>query len=570
MINSFRPIALVSTLMVSGLSAQTPATTSILPANPIATLHFDGPAALRAAFLPTNMGRMFAGPEFNDMVAPFMGMLEGIKGQMGQEAPFDLDALEAAVIDYRGRLTVGLNVLDESIDFDGDEPNIAFTVALTPDGDTDLAAMCQALADLAEEEGGDELSEMGVGGVTLTTVDTGEPFGFTLPFMHKGHAVLLISNDVEMAAEALLDEGAEVHAPDAGFAKNSIGLSINVKTIADLAYADLEQGEPVATSIMDIIGLRSLDSVDVTIGASGPAILSETSFTFNNNDRGLLGELLTGGGQGAGLIDLLPRNAATASAMPLNMGGIYEQLMDLVDKVGEAEGNGVNADMLESEFEGQFGLRLKEDFFDTFSSGLLMTSLESLDAPVGPLAAVEGMSLGLGVRDGAKLSQTIDSLLREAGLHAGRKSTEYRDYTVYSMNIMMMLPLEYTVTDELLLVGLGETGGDAVRAVLDEAKDRAEGKEPAPFPKGVADRLRMVQGGWAGLGWADMGAQMSVVGDQLAMAMEMAGGAGGDPSLDILQGLLDALPPLFEKYELQHTVSVIRVDGNRWTQSSIW
>ena len=55
-----------------------------------------------------------------------------------------------------------------------------------------------------------------------------------------------------------------------------------------------------------------------------------------------------------------------------------------------------------------------------------------------------------------------------------------------------------------------------------------------------------------------------------SMAMDLAGGMGSDPMIDVIQGLLGAIPPMLKKFDLEHTVSVIRINGNRWSQTSIW
>lgn len=561
-------------LATSTLVAQA-APKTIIPADPLVTLHIDGPAALRTAFLPTNLGKLFAGPEFKDMIAPFMQMIEGAKKQAGGQLPFDLDALEKAVYGYSGRLLVAFHLLDETIDFSKNEPpDFAITIALTPDGKTDLANMCKKLTALAKEKVGEALSEIEVGGKTITFAneDDADDPSVCAPFMHKEHAVVLIGPDMLKAAAALLDEDAKLHTPLPAFAKASIGASINLKRLVEILKAVAEEKgwaewEQMGPAAMKALGLDSLESAETTYRAHGPAVLSEVVINFNQNDRGLLGVMFPQTAKPTPLWKTLPRNALVASAMPFDLKKLYTVAKTWFAGIGDKAP--MSFEDIEEDFKEEFGLRLKEDLVDLFSGGIMNLQFAG-DGEIGasPFAVVNGTAFGLGIHDGARFTKTIDTLLRKASLHAGRKKAEYKGYTVYNLNVMGMVDVNYVVSDGLFLLGLGDDGGKAIRAVLDEEKNLADGKEPAAMPKDIGNRLRMVQDGWTGVGWSDLAGQVETLADQLDLLAGLAPGL--PPQFDMVSEILEKLPPLFKNYKVKYQVAVIRSSGDRWVYENIW
>jgi hypothetical protein len=570
MTRTFLHVGLLVGLTTSSLLAQAkPA--AILPADPLFTVHIDGPAALRGAFLPTNMGKMFAGPEFKDMIAPVTQMIAGLKEQAGGEVPFDLDALEKAIYGYGGRVSAAFHLLDETIDFSGEPPAFAVTIVLTPDGKTDLAGLCKATKAMVSDKMGEALRTMDVAGTSISYVideDSDEP-GFCVPFMHKDNAVILITKDFKKAAAAVVAEDAKHHSRDKAYTSASFGMSANVKKLVRMlsAAAD-DQGDPdwegIGQHVLKGSGILSVDSVDVTYRAKGPAVLSEAVINFNQAARGAIGAFCQAQAVRSALIDLLPRNAMAASSMPFDLKKIYEAVKATFGDMGDAAPK--SFDEIEEGFKDHFGLRLFEDLVGLFGQNMMSIQIATDDVDTSsPLAAIDGLCLGFEVSDGKKLGATIDTMLRKDGLHAGRKKDEYKGFRVYNMTIAMMLELHYAVSDDLLLIGFGGSGGDGVRAGLDAAKNRADGKEVADLPAEVKNRLGMTRGSYSGLGWADVQAQT-----ESAVAQLDAVAGSLPPQFDMLIDMLDKFPALFKTYKLKNQVAVIRNDGNRWVYENIW
>jgi hypothetical protein len=569
------PLALLTGLLAglasSGLMAQVkPAT--IIPKNPIFTMHIDGPAALRAAFLPTNLGKMFAGPEFKDMIAPVKQMIESGKEQLGGEVPFDLNEIEKAIYGYRGRISAAFHLLDEAIDFTANEPPaFTVTIVLTPDGKTDLAAFCKKSQEFVKEKMGEALEEMEVGGKTISYFhdeDDHAP-GFSVPFMHKDQAVILITKDLKKAAEAVLAEDAEHHSRDKAYASASLGLSINVKKITQLlsqAASDSmgPEWDDIGAHILKGSGVLSIDSVDMTYRAKGPALLSQVVINFNQNSRGVIGAFFQAQSARSSLIAMLPRGAMSASAMPFDLKTAYKSVKAIFESMGDAAPT--TFDEVEEQFKEHFGLRLFEDLIGLFGENIMTIQMETDEIDVSnPLGALDGMCFGFDVSDGVKMGKTIDTMLRKDGLHAGRKKKEYKGFTVYDLTIAAMFELHYAVTDNLLLLGIGGAGGDAVRAGLDEAKNRADGQDPVALPKSISNRLNMVSPAYTGLGWSNVQAQSEGLVSQLdAVAGSLP------PEFDMFIEMLDKMPPLLKTYGVNHQVAVIRTSGNRWVYENIW
>lgn len=569
------PLALLTGLLAglasSGLRAQVkPAT--IIPKNPVFTMHIDGPAALRAAFLPTNLGKMFAGPEFKDMIAPVKQMIESGKEHLGGELPFDPNEIEKAIYGYRGRISAAFHLLDKAIDFSADEPPaFTVTIVLTPDGKTDLAAFCKKSQEFVKEQLGEALREIEVGGKTISYFhdeDSYDP-GLSVPFMHKDHAVILITNDIKKAAEIVVAEDAEHHSRDKAYASASLGLSINVKKITQLLSQAASDNidpdfRPIVTHILKGSGVLSIDSVDVTYRAKGPALLSQAVINFNQNSRGVAGAFFPAQSAKSSLIAMLPRGAMSASALPFDLKTAYKGVKAIFESMGDAAPTSI--ELVEEQFKELFDLRLFEDLIGLFGGNVMMIQMETDEVDISnPLGTLDGMCIGFDVSDGARMGKSIDTMLRKEGLHAGRKKKEYKGFTVYNLTIAAMVELHYAVTDNLLLIAFGGAGGDAVRAGLDEAKNRADGQDPVALPESISNRLNMVSSGYTGLGWSNMQAQFEGITSQLdAVAGSLP------PEFDMFIEMLDKMPTLLKNYGIKHQVAVIRTSGNRWVYENIW
>ncbi|MCA8954692.1 MAG: hypothetical protein KDC87_01385 [Planctomycetes bacterium] len=551
------------------LAAQAADAASILPAEPLFTMHIDGPAKLRAAFLPTNLGRMFASAEGQDLIAPFTKMLEHIK--KGGEAPFDVEAVEKAAYAYTGRMTLAAQLLDEKIDFNDPAPPLfVVAVVLSPDGKTDLEALCAKSREIAAKRLGDRLADLKHGTHTLSYMTADKEPTFCTPFMHKGHAVALVSQDMKKAAEWLFGGEAKPHACSDRIRKASIGVWVNVKRIIKLvetgAAASLgPRWDKLGRHILDATGIKSIDHMEGTYRAVGPAVVSDNVLHFNQNDRGAIEAFISTKPTKTTLVDLLPRAAAAATAIPFDIQPIFNSVKGVFAKLG-ADAPMTFDGLLEG-FKEHYGLRLKEDLIDKFGSGLMSFSMDSEDEPdpMNPASAVRGMCLGFGLRGGAELAKTLDTMLRKDGLHAGRKTTDYKGVQMHMINIMGFVEVNYAVTDSLFLLGIDKDGAKGMRAALDGQVDQAAGKSATPLPAAVMQRLGVLPGKWTGMGWTNVAAQMLSASKQLEMAAGQL-----PPPLQPLVGMIEKMPKLLKPFKLEHAATLTRNDGSTWTHQSIW
>jgi hypothetical protein len=561
-------LGLTVTLLAAGLTAQTASSSSVIPANPLITLHLDGPQALRAAFLPTNLGKMFAGPEFQEMVAPITQMLEAMKEQAGGELPFDINTVSDTVINYRGRLVIALHLLDDAIDFTSpNPPDFMLTVALTPDGATDLAGMCTGITDLAAGLG-DQISEITSKGKKITVMSPDPTASIAMPFMHNGHAVMMISSNIEMAADKLLNDETPRHSTPSRLNKANMGVSIQAKQIITLlteAAGETMDWAMMGKPILERSGLKSLETIDLTILTRGPALLQEVVFNFNQNDRGILGMVMPSGAKKTALTNLLPADAMTASAWPWDMQKLYSTVQSIFDDLGDDAP--IPFDELLSEFETEFGVALKEGIFDTFGNGLMNVQIESEDDIdiMNPLSMVNGITFGMHMKDGKTLGKSIDTMLRSAGMHAGRTKDEHQGFLVYHLNVAGLADVHYAATPSLFIFGLGDAGGDVIRKVLGQLKAQEDGVEEAKLTETVRNRLKMVPGNWTGLSWTNVESQIYTLMNQLDMVSSEL-----PPEFAPVLDVLDGMPKLLKAYNLREQVSVIRTEGNRWVLQWMW
>ena len=556
-------------LTTSLAPAQSPKPATVIPGKPLVTIHIDGPAAMRAAFLPTNLGKMFSGPEFKDMVAPMMQMFEGLKKE-GGELPFDVEELEKAMLNYNGRVTMGLHLLADEIDFDDrTPPKFMVTVAMTPDGKTDLAAFCAKCKTVGTEKMGEQLKDIEAGGKTLSVMQAGDDPTFCLPFMHKDHAVILLSNDMAAAGAKVL--GAEsFYTSEGTLAKSSIGINIDAKRIADLFLdAGKRQAGPqwdaMGVHIVKALGVRSLQKINMVFRAFGPAVLSEMNVDFNDNDRGIIGTFMPKQASRSTLQDLLPRTAMTANAMPCDLGHLFTTVKQAFADMGE------NAPMSWDEmvggFKEQFGLRIKEDLVDHFAKSMLTLQMESAADAAGSsmLGSAEGTCIGFKLTNGKALMKSIETILAKTGMDAARKKTDYKGFKMFNLNIAMAIDLNYAITDDLLAIGIGTSSDDPVRALLDECKNRQDGTELAALPGTIDSRLKMVKNDWVSMGWTDMA---STIDSAVAQLDNIASDL--PPEMAMITEMLDKMPKLMKKYKVKYQVAVSRFLGSRFHYQAIY
>jgi hypothetical protein len=347
-----------------------------------------------------------------------------------------------------------------------------------------------------------------------------------------------------------------------------MGVSVQAKRIITLlteAAEETMEWEMMGKPIFDRSGFKALESIDLAVLTQGPAVVQEVVFNFNQNDRGILGMVMPAGAKKTPLTDLLPSGAMLASAWPSDIQKLYRTVQSIFEDLGDEAP--MPFEELLSEFENEFGVALKKGIFDTFGNGVMNVQTESDDDVdlMNPLSMVNGVTFGMHMIDGKTFGESVDTMLRSAGMHAGRTKKEHQGYQIYHLNVAGLADVHYAATPSLFIVGLGGSGADVIKKVLDQVKAQEDGTEGAKLSEAVRNRLKMVPGNWTGLSWTNLESQMYSVMNQLDMiSTELP------PEFAPIMDILDGMPKLLTTYKLSEQVSIIRTEGNRWVFQWIW
>jgi hypothetical protein len=198
---------------------------------------------------------------------------------------------------------------------------------------------------------------------------------------------------------------------------------------------------------------------------------------------------------------------------------------------------------------------------------LLEVALQSLaegDRP-DPNTVFAGYCFGLTLRNGKALRESIDTMLRAAGLHAARKTEDYRDQKVSTLRLGGVLAIEYAITDSMLLVVLGTKGlgSEYLRAVLDS---QADGSNGAGLPEKVQKRLAELPDGWSGIAAIPVVEIVRALFDVGAASSEARGVPMPPGMLEVCKGVLRELV----EAGLGDMVSVTYTSPTEWRTIYRW
>ena len=217
-------------------------------------------------------------------------------------------------------------------------------------------------------------------------------------------------------------------------------------------------------------------------------------------------------------------------------------------------------------------MRLEEDLLDHVGGEFLMVGGDTLgrepddDSPEAAFASMEGACFGVLLRDAQSFGDSLEKLIRSRGMHAARKTEDYRGYQVRNLNFLGT-PLYYVVSDKLCLVGMGATGGDELRAILDEENDRKNGVARGPFPEGVQERIDAVSGDWIGIGVNSVDDMIQQMLDTMRQtAREIGHVSWSEDAIDITEMLSQTI----RKYDLDSYVTTLSIEENAMAGQMIW
>ena len=568
---------------VSVLAAQEgPDPMRYVPDDAILIVRTAGPAGWQRDLGATALGKALADHELTETWRRVRADTIESLG-LSDDAATEIDKAFAALGGFDGEIVLSVKVDFESWTPDGEHPSWAVLVTMTGGGEFDFTSL---------REGADDW----LPAATDTEVDCDGSFArlrqaagveWLGPFERDGGLFLLAGDRLEQQAEWFFG-GAERELDRSALRKPTLAMQLPMRAALAAAMPMLEHREPDTdlSKMFGMIGVHSIETLTITTfpdeGYVGQSVVAE----LNENDRGLLPALFPKQNRPASALRWLPADAGTFSAGTLNRDEIlrgYERLFVEFEDVLPFD-----REQLEQRVAAMLRIDIVDDLLAQIGDSYLVVqdltdfgAVPDEDVPV----EVEQLQDQVGntcfvmpVRDGARLRKTLDTAIRARGLHVGRKRQQYAGQTIYRLNVLGMLPLEYAVTDTVLVLGIG--GSEAternVRGVLDLAAEaREQGRSEIRLPPAVRERLRTMPDGWSGIEVTSL----------LDLAEGMAAGLTSieellaDPDFDQdaddlpwlrLMGAVPRVAAVLRRHDVGTTVAVDYFKNDRLEQRSRW
>jgi hypothetical protein len=537
------PAALV--LVVAAAPAQQ---RTFVPTDSLAVLTVDGPAALRAAFADTNLGKLLASPRISGLFAPVQGMIKLGLRAAERETDADLEGLYEAVLGYRGRLAVAFDLLTDDPD-SNDPPPIGAVLVAEPDGVTDLAALCETVRGLVQQQLGPQLAALEAGDLRLTAMALDDG-GATLPQVVDGRLVMFFGRPLRQAIDRYAGvRGAPAQRP------GNIALHVDGRKLlpllrAGIRNADDDEAEArIMLAMLDAFGIGNLAALDTSLRAQGAHVVSELLAQFDGEIRGYSGLYVPDRPGRPDLLASIPTDAAIWGGGTFR----FDKTLPWVKQLFAAMGGEAPMTFaeLEAEFAGQFGLELDKDLAAHLGGSFAGVMQASGLAAMARDDAPDGVCFAVAVKDAAALRKTVQAMLAKGGITPVVTSAGGHDVFQISDPDEDAL-IEYAFGDQLVALSVGAAGGKLLRRVL-----AGPAGEPAALPAGVTARLALAPAGWDGIAAFRLPDLLQTILDR---------GDAPPQAQRVLQILIGALP----EFGLEHLVTVSRCGDGRMLQRVIW
>jgi hypothetical protein len=561
-------------LLALPLSAQD--ARALLPKDPVVYLRITGGQELARQFEGTPWHKFGASPALAEALAPLRKQLDQALAEGAKETGIDLKPAWDEIAAHARDLTFVFDIEDVADVEDPDDlvkKPMFFALLLRGGQDADFGKLAEQIGKTVEQHLAEQLHDLKVEGRTLRVLQPEDDApGFALPFVFGKDLVLAAGNPADDKLRAFLS-GSLRPAPAATAARPDAVLEFRLdgKKISDLLLVAMQadaDGEPETTFVREFFRLFSLDQlgpIAATVQREGGMAAIDLSLDLRGDATGLLA-MLAGERKAPALLDVVPRNAVSFGTGTFRFGELYRQIMGLMDRIGEAaEGFPIpSSQEIESQFSEQFKLRLREDLIDQLGDDFLYLEQASENLGANDEEALGSICLGIGTKNGAALAQSLDKLLRGAGMHAGRKTDEYQGVKVHRVPLMGFLTLHYAVTDRVALLAFADGGAKLLRAVIAEEKSRAAGQAAGRFPDGIQKRLDALGPGWP-----------FVSGVQLTTMYEtmFSGLLEQDVLEDEMRPAIESLVKVLRVMKDQHIdaqVQVLRVEPRRVVCRTLW
>ena len=564
---TFAALGAALTTLLPAQTAAKPNANRFIPENSSFVVRIASPAKWRKQFGQTQVAKLGEAQS----LAPFVGMLSQ-RMEMGLEmmrdsGMFDADLAESMLNTWMGDIVFSVQIdwdgFLDAMDF-GETPPMSLVVALSPDGSFDLGAVAKefnALIDKEAPEGA--LKDLAVGDLTLRVASNGgdEP-DFTMPTMIDGHLVFIGGTSLEKDAAKLLRNEGRFAAQDTSplFVHADIGRLMTTLLEADAGGAPFDPAE-----MMDMIGISALKSMSLSVKPDGKSIAGELHIGMKKDNRGLFGMMSTGNQQPK-LLGSVPPNSEAFGVSAIDLGAFLrtiESVWGLAEDVAP-----MTFDDAMAMFTEATKVDLKKDLFGNLGKEMLqvqdpdaLKNIDPDDMEDNPAAMLAGTVYGIALSNGDAFGAALDTMIRSRGMHVGRKSEAYANAEIHRMKLAGMVDIEYSVTNNLLLVGIGSdrATGRILRDIIDT---RASGE--ATTPAILAKRAGTLAPGWNGIAITPIGAII----EGAMMGLQASGQFGEE--MDMVTQVVRGVVADMKRLGIGSIVQASYCDDNGFTASLRW
>ncbi len=553
------------------------------PAGALVCLQVDGPAKWQEHFAGTRMLELVRSKQFAEVFAPVQKVLDEQMADAKKEASFDVQAMHDGILAYSGRVRVV--VMMDPPDAQGagghDEPSVVGYAAAGPDGHTDLAAACKELERIVLDGKAKHVPTSLAGREWLANAEGS--VRETVPRMIGDDAVLLFySEGSEGKTEQLFS--ADLAQVDAAAAAAPLRLQIDGAKFVELVLTAGSRGERQSAILQqfmsDLVG--KVGKIAFHLGAVGEFVDASFDIELPGQRGSLLALLAPPRESTPELLAFVPRQHASFAAGPVDLGMIETIVKQVLDMAPDAP---MDWQGLEAAVEEHAGVRLGSDVLAHLGDEYVWLGAATHDADLEAsvtsmmVGAIDGLCLGLAVKDGAALARSLETILDRTGVLRMRKSEKYRDGDIHRLTIpVVSQKLYWTITDRVLVLAVGEQGLTNLQSLLDGAAMVARGDTPAQFPKELTERVAVTAPKYCSLSFQNMVGSL----DTLRRLIELADGIEGDSdsrtrnappgamTLLIALDLIDGFKKLLRTHRLEHVVTVTYHESDRVRQRMIW
>lgn len=281
--------------------------------------------------------------------------------------------------------------------------------------------------------------------------------------------------------------------------------------------------EPKA--IFEAIGTKEFQSIGLSMDLSDAQSRVDVALLHPEKPTGLI-SLLRGNQAEVNLPGFLPADALSAQVMRQSLGGMYDGLLAMVNKLGPLA---MMATMQISQVEQQMGFKIKEDLFGSLDDEYIQAN----DGSVTDASQV----MGLKIKDRAKLVGALDGLKRFVGQGFGAAfdESEYLGYTINTFKASQAAApgaasaeVAYCIAEDYLLFSTGKQ--ELLKKILSRMKD--------PSGPSIWDNARtqeliaMLPKGYVGVGVSDASKQLLTVIEALTAVQEKTASKKKEPVLN--------------------------------------